>query len=377
MRILGIESSCDECAAAVVEDGRWVHSNIIASQIEQHKLYDGVVPEIAARLHCEWISNICTEALEQANCRLEDMDAIAVTNQPGMIGALLVGLSFAKGLAWAGGKPLIAADHILAHLYVPKIEVETEQAPDYPYIGLLVSGGHTMICVVHAYNNVETLGASIDDACGEAFDKIAKHYGLGYPGGAVIDRMAQNGDAGAYIFPQPKLKNSPRDLDVSFSGLKTAAIWQHRQFLRPGKSDSLENLLASYQKAIVDMLLDRVTRAVECTGLRQVAIGGGVAANSYLRSELERLSQDDNWQVSMPSPDYCTDNAVMIAAIAYEYAREGRFAGFDCSAYSRVDSFRSVPRSGHSARPLRPAHSASQASDAEQDLPDGRVPNPK
>ncbi|MEM9423690.1 MAG: tRNA (adenosine(37)-N6)-threonylcarbamoyltransferase complex transferase subunit TsaD [Spirochaetota bacterium] len=341
MYILGIESSCDECAAAVVGDGRKVDSNIIASQVEQHKLYDGVVPEIAARLHCEWIQKICAQALEEAGRSLEDIDAIAVTRQPGMIGALLVGLSFAKGLAWAAGKPLIGVDHVLAHLYVPHL-LEREEAENglYPYIGLLVSGGHTMICVVRAYNDVEVLGASIDDACGEAFDKVAKHYGLGYPGGAVIDRMAKSGDDSAYVFPRPKIKNSRRDLDVSFSGLKTAAIWQHRQFLQAGKPDRLEDLLASYQKAIVQMLLDRTTEAVRRTGIRRVAIGGGVAANSYLRSQLETF----DWEVFSPSLEYCTDNAVMVAAIAYEYAGEGNFASWDCAASSRVESFRSLPR---------------------------------
>ncbi len=345
MRILGIESSCDECAAAVVQDGRIVYSNIIASQVEQHKLYDGVVPEIAARLHCEWIQKICEQALEQASCNLNDIDAVAATQQPGMVGALLVGVSFAKGLAWAAGKPLIGVDHILAHLYVPHLMEQNQgnAALEYPYIGLLVSGGHTIICVVQSYNHVETLGASIDDACGEAFDKVAKYYGLGYPGGAVIDRMAKDGDSSAYVFPQPKLKNSPLGLDVSFSGLKTAAIWQHRKFLQQGKFDSLKNLLASYQKAIVDMLLDRVACAVKLTGIRRVAIGGGVAANSYLRSQLAILSEHGCWQVYCPSLKYCTDNAVMIAAIAHEYAKDNNFASFDCSVFSRIHNFRSLP----------------------------------
>ena len=345
MKILGIESSCDECAAAVVADGRDVCSDVVASQIEQHKLYDGVVPEIAARLHCEWIQNICVQALEQADCPLEELDAIAATSQPGMIGALLVGLSFAKGLVWGSGKPLIAVDHILAHLYVPHIRSggeAPEHGPQYPYIGLLVSGGHTMVCLVRSYRAVDVLGASIDDACGEAFDKVAKHYGLGYPGGAVIDRLAQHGDAGAYRFPQPKLKSRHRDLDFSFSGLKSAAIWQHAQFLE--KEAGLENLLASYQKAIVDMLIDRVRFAVERTGVRRVAIGGGVAANSYLRRQLETLRQSHGWQLYCPSLKYCTDNAVMIAGIAAEYAREGRFAEFSCPAHSRVEHFRSQPK---------------------------------
>ena len=347
MRILGIESSCDECAVAIVEDGCLVRSNIIASQVKQHKLYDGVVPEIAARLHCEWIQNICAQALQQANCQLEDADAIAVTQQPGMVGALLVGLSFAKGLAWAMEKPLIGVDHILAHLYVPFIKQESTSVGtlelSYPYIGLLVSGGHTMICAVHSYRNVEVLGASIDDACGEAFDKAAKHYGLGYPGGAMIDHLAKMGDPSAYIFPQPKIKNSRRNLDFSFSGLKTAVIWQHRQFLQPDKPERLEDRLASYQKAIVDMLLNRIIQAVKSTGINRIVIGGGVAANSYLRKQLQELCQKAHWQIYCPEQKYCTDNAAMIAAIAYEYAKEGCFTGLDCAAYSRVAEFRSLP----------------------------------
>ena len=363
MRILGIESSCDECAAAVVEDARIVRSNIVASQIEQHKLYDGVVPEIAARLHCEWIQNVCAEALQQAGYSLNDIDVIAVTTQPGMIGALLVGLSFAKGLAWATGKPLVGVDHILAHLYVPHIEAEGGAEPLlYPYIGLLVSGGHTMICVVRSFCEVEVLGASIDDACGEAFDKVAKFYGLGYPGGAAIDGLVKNngGDETAYVFPQPRLKNSRRELDVSFSGLKTAAIWQCSQFLQPGKDGKLENLLASYQKAIVDMLLDRVLRAAEHTGIRRVAIGGGVAANSYLRAQLANLRAGGAWDIRTPNLKYCTDNAVMIAAIAWEYAREGRYAGLDCSAHSRVEGFRSMPAKNRKSQSARRNAAAKQ-----------------
>ena len=221
---------------------------------------------------------------------------------------------------------------------------EPQREPEYPYIGLLVSGGHTMVCLVRSYRKVEVLGASIDDACGEAFDKVAKHYGLGYPGGAVIDRLAQHGDASAYRFPQPKLKSRHRDLDFSFSGLKSAAIWQHAQFLERGKEAGLENLLASYQKAIVDMLLDRVRVAAARTGVRRVAIGGGVAANSYLRRELETLRQSHGWRLFCPSLKYCTDNAVMIAGIAAEYVREGRFADLSCPAHSRVEHFRSQPK---------------------------------
>lgn len=334
--VLGIETSCDECAAAVVRNGKEILSNVVASQIDEHKLYDGVVPEIAARLHSEWIQNVVDQAVLESGMALKDISAIAVTHKPGMIGALLVGLSFAKGLAWSLNKPLIAVDHILAHLYAPQLQWEIP----YPYLGLLVSGGHTMVSLMRSYNDIEVLGATIDDACGEAFDKVAKHYGLGYPGGAVIDKLARTGDSLSFRFPQPVLKNSRRSLDMSFSGLKTAAIWQKGQFLKSGKEDNLENLLASYQKAIIDMLLDRLSRAVAMTGIDNILIGGGVAANSYLRQHLAQM----DWNIFAPELAFCTDNAAMIAGIAYHYHLSQNYADFDCPAFSRVGDFRSVPQ---------------------------------
>jgi N6-L-threonylcarbamoyladenine synthase len=221
MTILGIESSCDETAAAVVRDGRTILSNIIATQIPFHAQYSGVVPEIASRKHTEWIMPVVTQALTDAGCTLDGIDAIAATNQPGLMGALLMGLTFGKTLAWAAGKPFIAVNHMLGHLYAAHLSEHI----DYPYIGLLVSGGHSIICRVTGFDDMEVLGTTVDDAVGEAFDKVAKFYGFGYPGGAIIDKLAKEGDPKAAHFPLPTLKpEGTRACDVSYSGLKTAAI---------------------------------------------------------------------------------------------------------------------------------------------------------
>lgn len=336
IRILGLETSCDECAASVVVNGTEVLSNVVFSQIDTHKLYGGVVPEIAARMHTESIQGVCDQALRQAGYGLSEIDAVAVTQKPGLIGSLLIGISFAKGLALAAGKPLIAVDHILAHLYAPRLEAEI----DYPYLGVLLSGGHTMICLVEDFHRVEVLGATIDDACGEALDKVAKHYQLGYPGGPAVDRLAQTGDPDSYVFPKPNIKSSSRPLDFSFSGFKTAAIWQSEQFLKPGRSPHLPDLLASYQKGVFQTILDRIAKAVEQTGQKRIVIGGGVAANSYLRAQLAQSP----WEIHTPSLQYCTDNAAMIAGIAYQYSRRDLYADWDFSAYSRVEEFRSLPK---------------------------------
>jgi N6-L-threonylcarbamoyladenine synthase len=213
MKILGIETSCDECAAAVVEDGKKVLSNVVATQIPFHAPYNGVVPEIASRKHTEWIYGIVQEALEKASLKPKDIDAVAATNRPGLLGSLLVGLSFAKAFAWSQNIPFLAVDHMLAHLYAAQLS--TDSPPAYPYLGLLVSGGHTIICRADAFNDITVLGTTIDDAVGEAFDKVAKHHGFGYPGGAVIDRMAQNGDSDAFRFPMPNLHKGDHRFDVS------------------------------------------------------------------------------------------------------------------------------------------------------------------
>jgi N6-L-threonylcarbamoyladenine synthase len=333
MTVLGIESSCDECAVSLVRDGRTVLSSVINSQIEHHRPYDGVVPELASRLHVEAIAGVYAQALADAGCGPEGYDAIAVTNRPGLVGSLLVGVSFAKGLAQATEKPLVGVDHILAHLYACQLE----QPVDYPHVGLLVSGGHTLLALVRAFDDIEVLGTTIDDAVGEAFDKVAKYYGLGYPGGKAVDDLARDGNPDAFRFPQSRLDKGNHPFDLSYSGLKTAVINQKDRFLVPGADPSLPNLCASFQKAAVDVLVRKLKAVVKETGVARVVAGGGVAANSYLRSS---LSRQRGWSVSYPSLALCTDNAAMIAGWAYHALVRGDRAGSDLNAESRVARFK-------------------------------------
>jgi N6-L-threonylcarbamoyladenine synthase len=333
MRVLGIESSCDECAVAVVEDGKKILSNVIATQIEEHRVFSGVVPEIASRLHTEWIRPVCDQALAEADITASEIDAIAVTNRPGLVGSLLVGLSFAKGLAYSLGIPFIGVDHIRAHLYAPHLEYDIS----YPYLGLLVSGGHTVISHVRGFNDIEVLGTTIDDAIGEAFDKVAKYYGFGYPGGYVIDKLAQKGNPQAFGFPGPSLHKGNHRYDVSYSGLKTAVINQLDKFWDGQSEKSPENIAASFQKQAVHIIMRRVERALRDTGLSTVVAGGGVAANSLLRSRLEGLHVD---HVYFPSMSLCTDNAAMIAGIGYQYLEQGICSDMSLNASPRVDAFK-------------------------------------
>ena len=333
MKILGIESSCDECSAAIVEDGRNILSNNIATQIEIHRAYDGVVPEIASRTHTEWVKGVVAKAFDDASVTLKQIDGIAVTNRPGLIGSLMVGLSFAKGLSLAAGIPYVGVDHILAHLYAARLEFDI----DYPFIGLIVSGGHTIISIVRSFDEIEVLGTTIDDACGEAYDKVAKFYGFGYPGGLIIDHMAQKGDARAFSFPDPSLHKGEHRYDVSYSGLKTAVINQLDQFHNEGYEKTPENIAASFQKAAIKMLTKRLFKAAADTGINRVVAGGGVAANSYLRS---LLSEKSNIEVFFPSMELCTDNAAMVAGLGYHYLKRGDRDDFSLSAGSRVPAFR-------------------------------------
>lgn len=333
MKILGIETSCDECAASVVEDGRIILSNKVATQIELHKIYNGVVPEIASRLHVEWIKSVVKEATVDSGIDLESIDGIAVTNRPGLVGSLLVGLSFAKGLALSLNKPYVGVDHIMAHLYAPYLEHTIE----YPYLGVLVSGGHTIISRVAEFNKMDVLGTTIDDACGEAFDKVAKFYDLGYPGGIAIDRLSLEGDPKAFNFPNPSLHKGDHKYDVSYSGLKTAVINQLDQFRNGDAEKSKANIAASFQRAAVDVLMRRVKRALKDTGLTRIVAGGGVVANSLLRKELLGL---DNIHTVIPSMSLCTDNAAMIAGIGYHYLEKGIRSDYTLNASSRVPAFR-------------------------------------
>ncbi len=333
MKVLGIETSCDECAAAVVEKGRDVLSNVILTQIDFHRPYYGVVPEIASRKHIEWIYQVVSTALDEAGMEIEDMDAIAVTYRPGLIGSLLVGLSFAKAMAFSLDIPFIGIDHILAHMYAAHLEADIE----YPYLGLIVSGGHTILAVVKDYDKIEVLGTTIDDACGEAFDKVAKYYQLGFPGGAAIDRLARRGNSGAFRFPKPSLHKGDHRYDFSYSGLKTAVINQLDQFWNRKYPKTRENIAASFEKTAIDIILERVSRAVKDTGIERVVAGGGVVANSYLRGSLKSMFGD---QVILPSMKFCTDNGAMVAGIGYHYIVNNRRSTLELNAEARVPDFR-------------------------------------
>jgi N6-L-threonylcarbamoyladenine synthase len=349
MRVLGIETSCDECAAAVVEDGRNVLSNVVATQIPFHAAYNGVVPEIASRKHTEWIYAVVKEALDKAGFEPGDIDAVAATNRPGLLGSLLVGLSFAKAFAWARSIPLIAVDHMLAHLYAPRLTADNP--PEYPFLGLLVSGGHTIICRADNFDNITVLGTTIDDAVGEAFDKVAKYYRFGYPGGPVIDKMAQSGDSEAFRFPLPSLHKGEHRHDVSYSGLKTAVINQLELFAckrRTGEgetsSDSAvppwttaHDIAASFQKTAVDILLRALFNAARDTGLSVIVAGGGVAANSYLRA---RLAERKDLHCVFPPPELCGDNGAMVAGIAYHYLARGEHSPLSVTPSARVTGFK-------------------------------------
>jgi len=335
MKVLGIETSCDECSAAVVEDGEKIISNVIATQIPFHAPWNGVVPEIASRKHTEWIYAITKEALDKANMKVEEIDAVAVTNRPGLLGSLLVGLSFAKAFAWSRNIPFIAVDHMLAHLYAPRLIPSAKC--EYPFLGLLVSGGHTIICRADNFDNITVLGTTIDDAVGEAFDKVAKFYNFGYPGGAVIDKMAQNGDSSFFNFPMPSLHKGDHRYDVSYSGLKNAVINQLDTFKKKSGAHTNEDIAASFQKTAVQILLRALLNAAEDTGITTIVAGGGVAANSYLRS---CLAEQKNLRCIFPPQDLCGDNAAMIAGIGYHYLARGERSPLNITASARVTGFK-------------------------------------
>jgi len=338
MNVLGIETSCDECSASVVLDGEKILSNVIATQIPFHAEWNGVVPEIASRKHTEWIYAVVKEALDNASLNVKDIDAVSVTNRPGLLGALLVGLNFAKAFSWAQNIPLIAVDHMLAHLYAPRLTVigEKESKVEYPFLGLLVSGGHTIICRADNFDDITILGTTIDDAAGEAFDKVAKFYNFGYPGGQVIDKMAKQGDANAFRFPLPSLHKADHRYDVSYSGLKNAVINQLDIFKK--KQDyTKEDIAASFQKTAVEILLRALLNAVNDTALATVVAGGGVAANSFLRA---RLAEETGIRCVFPPLELCGDNAAMVAGIGYHYLARGDRSPLSVTASARVDGFK-------------------------------------
>lgn len=325
--ILAVETSCDETAAAVVVNGREVLSNVISSQIALHTLYGGVVPEIASRKHIEKINQVMEEALAQAGKRLSDMDALAVTYGPGLVGALLVGVSAAKAVSFASGIPLIGVHHIEGHISANYIE-NKELEP--PFVCLVVSGGHSHLVVVKDYGEYEILGCTRDDAAGEAFDKVARAIGLGYPGGPKIDKVSKEGNPDAIAFPRAKVGDS--DYDFSFSGLKSAVLNYLNSCEMKGESFCQADVAASFQKAVVDVLTEHSMHAVEACGIRKFAIAGGVASNSALRESLARACEARGVAFYHPSPILCTDNAAMIGAAGYYEYMKGVRHGYDLNA---------------------------------------------
>jgi N6-L-threonylcarbamoyladenine synthase len=327
VKILAIESSCDETAASVVLNGRTVLSNVISSQIDIHTLYGGVLPEIASRKHTERINRVVRESLVQAGMQLSDVDAVAVTYGPGLVGALLVGVSFAKGLAFAAGKPLIAVHHIEGHISANYID-HPELEPPFPC--LVVSGGHTHLVRVKDYGEYEVLGMSRDDAAGEAFDKVARAIGLGYPGGPKIDKVSDEGDPEAIAFPRAKVGDS--EYDFSFSGLKSAVLNYLNSCKMQGIYINKSDVAASFQKAVVDVLTEHAMLALDKSGDKKFAIAGGVASNRHLRDAMEKECAKRDIVFYRPAPVYCTDNAAMIGAAAYCEYLKGSFAGPDLNA---------------------------------------------
>lgn len=323
--ILGIESSCDDTSAAVIR-GRNLLSNVIANQ-EVHRAYGGVVPELASRAHQQNIIPVVDNAISLAGLKVEDIDAVAFTGGPGLLGSLLVGTSFAKGFSLARNIPMIEVNHLQAHILVHFLqkEGESKESPEFPFLSLLVSGGHTQIVVVKDYLDMEIIGKTIDDAAGEAFDKCAKLMGLPYPGGPFIDELAGQGDPERFIFSKPRIEG----FDYSFSGLKTSFLYflrdqlKHNQhFIEENKND----LAASLQKTIIDILLNKLKRAVRKTGIKEIALAGGVSANSGLRNELQKLSDRSRWKLFIPEFSYTTDNAAMIAITGYFKYLKGQVA---------------------------------------------------
>lgn len=325
--ILAIESSCDETAAAVVKNGREVLSNIISSQISLHTLYGGVVPEIASRKHVEKINPVITEALANSGMTIDDMDAIAVTYGPGLVGSLLVGVSAAKALAYASEKPLIGIHHIEGHVsanYISNPDLEP------PFVCLVVSGGHSHIVIVNDYGDYQIIGRTHDDAAGEAFDKVARAIGLGYPGGPKIDRLAKEGDPYAIAFPRACIDGAP--YDYSFSGVKSAVLNYLNMCEMKGEEINRADVAASFQESVVDVLATRAVAAAKAYGFDKIALAGGVACNSALRARMREICEANNMKLYYPEPLLCTDNAAMIGAAAYYEYLHGVRHGLDLNA---------------------------------------------
>jgi len=336
MLVLGIESSCDETAAAVIKDGQFLLSNVIASQISTHSKYGGVVPEIASRKHAEMIGPVVFQALEDAGATWDDLFGLAVTRGPGLIGSLLVGLSFAKAFALARNLPFVGVNHLESHIASIFL---AERKPEFPFAALVVSGGHTAVYHVLDYDNLKVLGQTRDDAAGEAFDKAAKMLGIGYPGGVVIDRLAKEGDKAAFAFPRA-MKDSP---DFSFSGLKTAMLQVLKKNGERFAAERLHHLAASYQEAIVDVLVNKTIKAARNSSLTRIVVCGGVACNSRLREKFQEHADAGGIELFLPPPILCSDNAAMVAVLGTQLLKKGLFDAWSLNAVSRWPVQREMP----------------------------------
>lgn len=331
MKILAIESSCDETAAAVVEDGRKVLSSVIASQVKTHIIYGGVVPEIAGRMHVQAVTGVTKKALEDANVTLDDIDAIGVTYAPGLIGALLVGVNFAKGLAISSGKPLVPTHHLRSHIaanYITSPELEP------PFLCLVVSGGHSHIVAVNDYTDFRIIGRTRDDAAGECMDKCARAMGLDYPGGVNLDRISKDGNPLAYKFPKPRVDGSK--YDFSFSGLKTAVVNTIHNAKQKGEEIIVPDLGASCIHTVTECLVDNTVMAAEEFGFKKIALAGGVSANSVLRAKMEKICAEKGWELYKPNLNLCGDNAAMVGSQAYYEFLNGNVATSDLNAYATM-----------------------------------------
>lgn len=336
MLVLGIETSCDESSAALVRDGKEILSNVVASQIDLHREYGGIVPEIAARAHVEAIMPVLNEALASSD---ERPQLVAVTAGPGLVGSLVVGVSVAKGLAWSWGIPIVAVNHVEAHAYAAALE---GKLPGYPFLALVVSGGHTLLAEVRDVDDMEILGQTMDDALGEAYDKVSKYLELGYPGGPVIDRMARDGDAAAVKFPRPMIGSG--DLNFSYSGLKTAVI---RYTMKAGTGvPPMQDVVASFQAAALEVVVRKSLSAALDRGLADVVLGGGVACNTELRSRLQAACESEGLRLYCPPGALCTDNAAMVAALGFRLFSAGYRSGMEQDVYPNLRLGDPIPGNG-------------------------------
>ncbi|MCX7845215.1 MAG: tRNA (adenosine(37)-N6)-threonylcarbamoyltransferase complex transferase subunit TsaD [Dictyoglomaceae bacterium] len=326
MYILGIETSCDETSVAIVKDGKQIIENLVFSQIEAHRIFGGVVPEVASRLHMEVLNNLFKMIMEKTNLSFKDIDLIAVTNGPGLVGSLWVGITFAKTLAYALKKPLIGINHLVGHIFANFLR---DEPPNFPFISLIISGGHTEWVLVEDFDNYKLLGQTLDDAAGEAFDKVARLLGLDYPGGPAIERAAEKGKL---VFNFPKIK-CERELDISFSGLKTSMLYLIRDLQKEGKEIPINDLAFSFQYRVIEELLERSLIALNKFGISTLVLAGGVVANRYLQRRFSEVAKMENINLFIPPPILCTDNAAMIASAGYYLYNRGKFDDLDLSAY--------------------------------------------